>query len=48
MGGIAALRLWAEATVALTVNADKKTEAAKISLDTRRMGFDGWKLLETT
>jgi hypothetical protein len=41
MGGIAALRCCAEAKVALAVDAEKKNEAAKISLDVRPMGFDG-------
>jgi hypothetical protein len=41
MGGIAAFRCCAEAKVALTADADKKTEAVKISLDVRPMGFDG-------
>jgi hypothetical protein len=40
MGGIALPRCWAEAKVALAIDAEKKTEAVKISLDVRRMGFD--------
>jgi hypothetical protein len=48
MGGSAALRRCAEAKVALTVDADKKTEAVKISLDVRPIGLRRMKVVGTT